>query len=166
MVKPLIIIGHDECIFKQYSLSKKYWVALYGQQVLVPKEKGQGVMDSAFQSKEFGFGLELTPEQLNVGSPARRGTKYKDEESAISKLGTSIKKNLPKSPFVKEFECGASNEGYWCYEHKVLQFENVIDCLMVLFLQYDYLFMFDHLCGHDKQREDWLNVQRMSKLYG
>jgi hypothetical protein len=165
-LKPLIIIGHDECIFKQYSLSKKYWVAPDGQRVLVPKDEGQGVMVSAFQSREFGFGLELTPEQLNVVNQARRGTKYKDEESAISRLGTAIKKDLPKSPFVKEFEYGASNEGYWCYEHMVLQFEDVVDCLMVLFPQYDYLFMFDHSCGHDKQREDGLNVQRMSKLYG
>jgi hypothetical protein len=35
----------------------------------------------------------------------------------------------------------------------------------MLFPQYDYLFMFDHSCGHDKQREDGMNVQRMSKLY-
>jgi hypothetical protein len=59
-LKPLIIIGHDDCIFKQYSLSKKYWVAPDGQWVLVPKDEGQGVMVSAIQSREFGFGLELT----------------------------------------------------------------------------------------------------------
>ncbi len=70
--------------------------------------------------------------------------KYKDEESANSRQGTTIKKGLLKSPFMKEFEYGASNEGYWCSEHMVLQFKDVIDCLMVLFPQYDYLFMFDH----------------------
>jgi hypothetical protein len=73
------------------------------------------------------------PEQLNVVNQARRGTKYKFEESAISRLGTAIKKDLPKSPFMKEFEYGASNEGYWCYEHMVLQFKDVVDCLTVLF---------------------------------
>jgi hypothetical protein len=123
---------------------KKYWVAPDGHQVLVPKDKGQGVMVSAFQIREFGFGLELTPDQLNVVNQARRGMKYKDEESANSRRGTTIKKGLLKSPFMKEFEYGASNEGYWCNEHMVLQFKDVIDCLMVLFPQYDYLFMFDH----------------------
>jgi hypothetical protein len=61
-LKLLIIIGHDECIFKQYSLLKNYWVAPDGQRVFVPKDKGQGVMVSAFQSRESGFELELTPE--------------------------------------------------------------------------------------------------------
>jgi hypothetical protein len=50
-LKPLIIIGHDECTFQQYSLSKKFWVAPDGQWVLVPKDKRQCVMVSAFQSR-------------------------------------------------------------------------------------------------------------------
>ncbi len=54
-LKPLIIIGDDECIFKQYSLSKKYWVAPDGQQVLVPKDEGQGVMVSAFQAENLAL---------------------------------------------------------------------------------------------------------------
>ena len=32
--------------------------------------------------------------------------------------------------------------------------------------QYDYLFLFDHSCGHDKQSEDGLNVENMSKSFG
>jgi hypothetical protein len=28
------------------------------------------------------------------------------------------------------------------------------------------MFLFDHSCGHDKQREDGLNVERMSKNFG
>jgi hypothetical protein len=165
-VKPLIILGHDECIFKQYCLAKKHWVAPCGTRVLVPKDEGQGVMVSAFQSREFGFGLDLTPEQLQMVNQARRGKKYKDEEAAISRLGSALKKDLPKSPFVKEFEYGTNNEGYWCYEHMVVHFEDVVDCMTVLYPQYDYLFLFDHSCGHDKQREDGLNVMKMSKLYG
>jgi hypothetical protein len=48
----------------------------------------------------------------------------------------------------------------------VLHFEDVVDCLITLYPQYDYLFLFDRSCGHDKQREDGLNIQKMSKLYG
>jgi len=57
--KPLIMFGHDECIFKQYTMTNKHWKAPNGAVVLIPKDDGQGVMISAFQSREFGFGLQL-----------------------------------------------------------------------------------------------------------
>ncbi len=41
-----------------------------------------------------------------------------------------------------------------------------MDCLKVLFPQFQYLFLFDHSCGHDRQREDGLNVENMSKNFG
>jgi len=59
-----------------------------------------------------------------------------------------------ESPFVKEFEYGTSNDGYWTYQHMVLQLEECIDILKHLFVAYSFLFIFDHSCGHDKQRED------------
>ncbi len=37
---------------------------------------------------------------------------------------------------------------------------------MVLYPQYDYVFLFDHSCSHDKQWEDDLNVQKLGKSYG
>ena len=48
--KPLIIFGQDECIFKQYTFSKKSWMGPEGQTALVPKEEGQGLMLSSFVS--------------------------------------------------------------------------------------------------------------------
>jgi hypothetical protein len=100
-MKPLILIGHDECIFKQYCLSKKHWVSPCGTQVLVLKDEGQGVMVSAFQCREFGFDLEMTPEHLQRVIVERQGKQYKDAEVAISRLGTAYKKDLPKSAFIK-----------------------------------------------------------------
>jgi len=73
---------------------------------------------------------------------------------------------LRSSPFIVEFDYGANNEGYWSYDHMVLQLEDCVDCLKVLAPQFDYLFLFDHSCGHDKQREDGLNVENMSKIFG
>jgi hypothetical protein len=89
-----------------------------------------------------------------------------DEVAAKVKWGTSEKEDLPSSPFVFEFEYGASNEGYWCYGHMVLQLEDCVDCLKVLFPQFQYLFLFVHSCVHDRQREDGLNVENMSKSFG
>ncbi len=129
-------------------------------------DDGQGVMISALQSREFGFGANLTDEQLEQVNRERRGEKYKDEEAAISKLRSAKKKDLPCSPFIKKIEYSTNNEGYWCYEWMVIQFEDCMDCLMVLYPQYDYVFLFNHSCGHDKQWEDGLNVQKMGKSYG
>jgi len=53
---------------------------------------------------------------------------------------------------------GTSSEGYWNYDHMVLQLEDCDDVIMYLYPEYDYIFFFDHSSGHDKQREDGLNV--------
>ncbi len=71
--RPLLIFGHDECIFKQYHMTKSAWVAPDGQRVLVPKDDGQGLMISAFQSREFGFCLEISEEDLKKVNKARVG---------------------------------------------------------------------------------------------
>ena len=55
--KPLIIFGYNECIFKQYLLTKNNWMDPDDETVLVPKDEGQGVMISAFQCREFEMGI-------------------------------------------------------------------------------------------------------------
>ena len=60
----IIILGHDECIFKQYHFTNKLWVADDKTRPIIPKDEGAGLMISAFQSQEFGFGHPLTPDQL------------------------------------------------------------------------------------------------------
>ena len=55
--KPLLIFGHDVCIFKQFTFSLKGWTGPNGETVPMPKDDGLGLMISAFQSQEFGFGL-------------------------------------------------------------------------------------------------------------
>jgi hypothetical protein len=46
------------------------------------------------------------------------------------------------------------------------QLENCADIMKTIYPQYDYLFLFDHSCGHDKQQPSGLNAENMSKLYG
>jgi len=111
-------------------------------------------MISAFQCHELGFGLELTNAKLAEVSKEHEGKLYTDTQAAISKKGSAMKKKLTKSPFILEFEHGCNNEGYWCYEHMVCQLEDCADMLKVLYLQNDFLFLFDHSCRHDKQPED------------
>ncbi len=41
-----------------------------------------------------------------------------------------------------------------------------MDVLKVLYPHYDFVFIFDHSCGHDKKRPDGLNPQRLTKSFG
>jgi hypothetical protein len=164
--KPLIVFGQDECIVKQYLVTQKSWNGPNGEQALVPKDDGLGVMLSAFVSREFGFGMELTTEQMQHVNAKRLGQKYKDEMAAKKKRGCELKQPLTQSPFVLEFEYGASAEGYWTYDSMVLQLEDCADVVTTLYPQYDFLFLFDHSCGHDRMPDDALKVDGMNKGYG
>jgi hypothetical protein len=70
------------------------------------------------------------------------------------------------SPFVLEFEYGVSAEGYWTYDSMVLQLEDCADVVATLYPEYQFLFLFDHSCGHDRAREDALNVNNMNTGFG
>ena len=64
--RPLIGFGQDECIFKQYLFTNKAWTTPDGQKPVIPKDEGLGVMISAFVSREFGFGMKLSDEDLGA----------------------------------------------------------------------------------------------------
>ena len=151
--KQLIIFGQDECIFNQFTLCRRYWVNKDGKRAILPKTEGMGIMISAFKSREFGFGFELTTEQLKRVNEFRRcrgRDQYSDVHAAKLKHGNSKKNDLQSSPFVRKFQYGANAEGYWSYEDMILQLEDCIDVLHALFgNEYNFLFPFDHSNGHD-----------------
>jgi DNA-binding transcriptional regulator YhcF (GntR family) len=165
--KPLICFGQDECIFKQFTFTPKAWCAPDGQRPMTPKDEGLGVMISAFVSREFGFGYSLTLEDLAKVNEKRLGQKYSDEDAAKKIRGNSSNKiGLTESPFVVEFEYGAHNQGYWDYDHMIIQFEDCIDVVKTLHPEFDFVFLFDHSCGHDRQRADGLSVPNINKTHG
>jgi hypothetical protein len=47
-----------------------------------------------------------------------------------------------------------------------LQFEDVVDCLMVLYPEFEFVFLFDHSQGHARKRHGALNAQQMSQNDG
>ena len=96
----------------------------------------------------------------------RRGKKYVDQQAARDKLGSADKKDLKDSPFVREFEYGANNDGYWQYEWMVLQLEDCVDVVKAIHnSEFEFLFLFDHSCGHDRKQPDGLTVASMNKGY-
>ena len=165
-VKPLMILGQDECIFKQFIFSKGYWLLPDGTKQLVPKDEGQGVMLSSFVSRELGYGFEFSDDVRNAVNAKRRNNNYSDEEAAILKLGSAKKNDLTDSPFVRELEYGSSNEGYWTYESMILQLEDCIDVLNHTHPQFEFLFLFDHSNGHGRVQPNGLSVTKISIKYG
>jgi len=127
-------------------------------------------MVSAFQSRELGFGLELTETELGCINYYRETHRpfYVESESAVKVNGGAKKNKLEESPFVKFFEYGygAGKEGYWTYDHMAVQFEDCVDCIQALYPNFDSVWMFDHSCGHDRGREDGLIVSNMSVNWG
>ena len=165
--KPLILLGQDESIFKQYTLSPKQWSLPDGITAPNPKEDGQGVMLSSFVSRDFGYGHDLTESQLIEVNNYRRGKCYVDEEAAIAVNGKKEKNNLTSSPFVCWLDYGINFEGYWNYHHMIVQLEDIVDVLKTLYKdQYDFIFYFDHSARHDRLRPDGLNSKNVNKYHG
>jgi hypothetical protein len=82
--------------------------------------------------------MALTKEQFDEVNFLRRGKKYINEEAAKEYKGHAQKTDLLCSPFVFEFDYGASNEGYWNYDWMVLQLEDCMDVLKCLYPHYEF----------------------------
>ena len=77
-----------------------------------PKDDGHGVMVSAFQSREFGFGLDVTEADLKEVNRRRQGVRYRDTQAALDTRKSEYKPPLTTSPFDKEFEYGQNADGF------------------------------------------------------
>jgi hypothetical protein len=165
-VKPIMIFGQDESVFNQFLLKSRQWVGPQGQRPLLPKTDGLSLMLSAFQSRETGFGVHISRLQLDEINDTRRGQNYVDVDAAMAVHGQAVKKELKESPFVVSFELGANNEGYWTYNHMSIQFEDCVDCLRVLYPQFEFVFLFDHSQGHAKKLANGLDAYSMNRGYG
>ena len=165
-MKPLMIFGQDESVFNQFLLKSRQWVGPQGQRPLLPKTDGMSLMLSAFQSRETGFSVHISRIQMEEINDCRRGQNYVDLDAAIAIHGQVSKKDLKESPFVVSFELGANNDGYWTYNHMSIQFEDCVDCVKVLFPQFDFIFLFDHSQGHAKKLTNGLDAYSMNRSYG
>ena len=164
--KALMIFGQDESVYSQFLLGSRQWVGPLGQRPLLPKTDGLSLMISALQSRETGFGVEISRVQMEEINESRHGKTYVDVDAAMAIHGQAAKKDLKKSPFVVYFELGANNEGYWTYNHMAIQFEDCVDCLRVLYPHFDFAFLFDHSQGHAKKLVNGLDAYSMNRGYG
>jgi len=133
---------------------------------LLPKNNGLGVMISAFQSDEFGWGVDISKDTLQEINKQRMGKMNFDVEAAKAVQDNVYKLDLMEDPLVRLFEFGGGN-GYWSGNHIIIQIEDVMDCLKHLHGdQYKYCFLFDHSSGHAKKRENGLDAKKMNVSWG
>ena len=57
-----------------------------------------------------------------------------------------------------ELQIGGNNDGYWSYNHMSIQFEDCLDCIKVLYPQFDFVFLFDHSQAHAKKLTNTLDA--------
>ena len=162
------MIGQDECIFKQFLIVKKQWTFLPdGTAAANPKDEGMGIMLSSFVSRDFGYGYPLSAQQLATVNEYREGKQYKDKNAALEVMHTINKCPLTSSPFIQKFDYGINSDGFWNYNHMVVQFEDVVDVLKALHGDtFEFLFFLDHSSGHDKTRPNGLHSNKMNKFFG
>ncbi|KAK1743974.1 hypothetical protein QTG54_005571 [Skeletonema marinoi] len=161
--KPVIIFGQDEAIFHAHLSMTHQWVDPNGRRALMPKTQGVGIMISGFQSRELGWGIPITKEQLVQINANRAREEYFDKEAALAVYGTTKKKPLESSPGIVKFPYGKEN-GCWTGRHMNLQTEDVIDVVKVTHGDtYEYVFLFDSSSGHAKKRGDGLDAKSMKK---
>ena len=63
------------------------------------------------------------------------------------------------------FKYGASADGYWTYDHMVLQLEDCVDIPKALHPGFYFIFLFDDSCGHDRGRKYGLDVTKTNSGY-
>lgn len=162
-----IRLGQDEVIYRSSQLNDYCW-SIEGEQTLRSKGLGEGKMVSGIATREFGFGRAMSDEELARVNAYRANQWYKDRDAATYLLGSASKSASPlkTSPFVRMLEYGKGKDGYWTYNHMVLQLEDVVDCMTVLYpdpvdpsrCMYDLVFELDHSSGHNADRKDGLST--------
>ena len=105
--KPVIMFGQDEAAYSQNSFNSEQWVSPTGKRALLPKTGGYTVMVSAMESRETGWGIEITEDLMKKVNDMRKNEKYLDEVAAQAVHGTSDKKTLPMIPLCVYSSSGA-----------------------------------------------------------
>ena len=166
--RPIIIIGQDETIFKQYSFSSKTWHSPEGCSHLIPKSDGYTQMVSAYVARPFGLGIHLSSSQLGeLNKTKRRRKKCVSKESAMNVHGTTTKPIFNNTHLlVQYFNVGVNEEGYWSHDHMVLQNEDAYDVLSYMYPLYDFVDLMDQSTGHRKRDSDALHAPSMCSKWG
>ena len=104
--KPIMMVGQDESIFKQYSFGCKCWVGPGGETQLLPKSDGYSQMVSGFVSRDFGVWLHLNDKELKKVNQQRVSDKwchYLSADEAMAVYDTTKKKKDNRQTYLDPF---------------------------------------------------------------
>ena len=169
-LKPLMMLGQDECIFNQFVFTKWVWILLDGSKQLTLKEEGQGTMLSFFCYRYLLYSFVVTDHILNKVNKSCENSNYSDEAAAIMIYHNSKKPKLTLSPFLYKVDYGNNHNGYWPYDYMIIQLKDCIDILKYTHPDFDCLFLLDHSNEHDYMQPNCIwharkqPIMRSSKL--
>jgi hypothetical protein len=141
----ILKLGHDEKIWFSESQNRSAWT------MTAPKNKGVGVMTSAFVDPYRGMGLPLSAEELERVNTHRR---------------LKGRSNLIKSPGLTFFRYGVHKDGYWNYQCFYDQLVDVLDVIEVIYPTYQLVLEVDQSSGHMKYEDDALITSRLNVGWG
>ncbi len=163
MKKPATVAYQKEFIswYLTYERRTYRWVQLLKTEALDLKESGKILKDTGFSYTDSA-GKEMVEYHIDDIYKAIEQKEQDNQQGFGGNLSVWFDGTKPLIIF------GHDESIFKQYAHskKGWVLPDGVDCLMVLYPQYDYVFLFDHSCGHDKQREDGLNAQKMGKRYG
>uniref|UniRef100_A0A7S3QH27 Uncharacterized protein n=1 Tax=Chaetoceros debilis TaxID=122233 RepID=A0A7S3QH27_9STRA len=166
--KPIMIIGQDELTFESNNQRSDTWIDKDGKGAMRPKGRGFGLMCSSFICREWGSGLQLSPEIIRAANNKRENCEY-TVPSCAELLGLSkMKKDaLLSSDRATEFFWYGKNN-FWKCENFAIQFEDINDLLDVhpKFNGFERIFCFDWSMNHKKALDDGLKSSDMGMKYG
>jgi hypothetical protein len=96
-------------VFSQFSFIGMQWVGPSRKRSILPTNDGMGVMVSAFQSREFGWGMKISDEQMARINQRQIQQDYFDKVASNGVHGSKKKAPLTMSPFICLFEFRGRN---------------------------------------------------------
>ena len=100
------------------------------------------LMIRGFQAREFdaGLGSLLPLSVITRVNMNRLGTNYKSEEDAKLIFNSVSKTDLTNDPTLRYFRAGVNKDDYWNSSHMKIKLEDALDCLVVIFPQFNFKF--------------------------
>lgn len=166
LTRPLVMIGQDETIFKQYSSSQKCRVGPCGETQLLLKSNGYSrVTLLELCSICQKINLNKVKNEQRVSS---EWCHYLSNKSALTAYGiTKQKKIQDQLTLLRFFKVGIDLKGFLNYDQMSLQVEDIYDVLTIKLPHYDFLLLLlDQSSGHGRMREGLLNTNVMSSKFG
>jgi len=174
-LRPMMKLGQDEAIWNSEVASADDWY-FDGKHTYTPKS-GNGLMASAFTCIQIGFGLPVTPAQLQSFNEWRQ--KPENCEYKCAKFGapqkvrkdaglaeSTTKPWLSESPGLRIIQHGKGHDGYWNGEHQMVQTEDVSDLVHCLFPECYILQEYDRSGCHGTKKKNALDAMKMGASFG